>query len=309
MCKAPLPIHNALMARVFIDGQHGTAGMCLAHLLRQHPCVELLELPSEKRKDVGARRARMNGADLVVLCLPMTATAAALDLVPDRTPVVDVSNAHRCVPGWVYGLPELGERQRTAIAAAQRVSNPGCFATAFILALRPLVATGIVAATDVVHCFALTGYSAGGRRMIDRHEKGEHGGRLVALDLDHRHLPEMRAYAGLDHTPVFMPAVGTHRAGMHLSVPIDSELDRADLLSVYHERYDSEPFVRVIDDRPKHLSPEHSTPTNCAELLVTGALGRHLVSVRLHNLIKGAAGTAVQNINLMLGVAETMGLL
>ena len=295
------------MNEVFIDGQHGTAGLRLAALLRDHPGVESIGLPFEQRHDIARRRACMERAELVAFCLPASQLDEALALVPERRKVLDTSNRFRCDPGWTYGLPELGTQQREAIATATRVSNPGCFATAFLLAVRPLVHAGVVSATDQVHCFALTGYSAGGKRMISAHEAGEYTGCLHGLDLDHRHLPEMTRYSGLETTPIFVPSVGAHREGMHSVIPLCSEVTREELLATYRKTHAGSPFVSVLDDSPKRLEPAFGD-SNQVTMYIHGQPGRHLVSVRLNNLMKGAAGTACQNINLMLGLEQTEGL-
>lgn len=296
------------MRQVFVDGQHGTAGLRLSELLRRHPAIDLLELPYEARRDVDERRRRMAEADAVALCLPGAAVRRALSLVSGETRVIDASNEHRCADGWVYGLPEMGDKQRTKIASARRVANPGCFATAFILAVRPLVSGGLVSPGETLHCCALTGYSAGGSRMIERYESDGDTARFYSLDLDHRHLPEMRVYSQLAAPPVFLPAVGAHREGMHATVSISSTESRDDILAALRAPYDGEPFIRVVSAPPSRLSPVFRDETNIVELHLSGERGRYLVSVRLHNLIKGAAGAAVQNLNLMLGLDETMGL-
>ena len=296
------------MPRVFVDGQHGTAGLRLGELLAAHPLIEPLELPHHQRRDVERRRTLMAHADLVALCLPRAAVAEALSLAPVGGRIIDASNEHRCDDDWVYGLPELGPGQREAIREASQVTNPGCFATGFVLAVRPLVDAGIVSAADTLHCHAITGYSAGGARMIARFEGGDDTARMCSINLDHRHLPEMQRYARMTAAPVLLPSIGSHAYGMHLTVTVLTNAPRSELLAAFSSRYETEPFVHVVRDPPTRLSPAHEQHLNHVEIYVSGTAGRYLVSVRLHNLMKGAAGAMVQNMNLMLGLEENLGL-
>ncbi len=296
------------MHSVFIDGQHGTAGLRLAEVLRRHPKIALLELPFDARRDPSARATLMQQAEIIALCLPAKALPEALALAPPGTRCLDTSNAFRGHPDWIYGLPELGAERRAAIRAAPRVANPGCFATAFILAAHPLRTHAILEPEAQLYCSALTGYSAGGKRMIAAYEAGKHHGRICALDLDHRHLPEMQRYAGLTTPPIFVPTVGTHREGMHLTVALTIDATRDAILDAFAHAYAEEPFIEIHREPTRALPPIVPADSNHAHLYVHGHPGRLLISVRLSNLMKGAAGAAVQNLNLMLDLDERTGL-
>ncbi len=313
--------------RIYIDGQHGTTGLELDALLGARDDIELLAIPHADRHDVAARLACMRAADVVVLCLPDDAAREALALIAGHdidTRVLDASSAHRVHPQWVYGLPELAPGQREAIAGAARVSNPGCYPTGYLLSVRPLVDAGIVPADLRLQCHALSGYSGGGRGLIQRFDADPRphswAARPYGLDLAHKHVPEMRHQAGSVHAPLFMPVVCDYLRGMITQVGLfTAELaggaDAAAVLEALRARYADEPAVQVragadaIAQDP-YLSPEVMNHTNSVELLVfNDAAGEQVVVMaRLDNLGKGAAGAAVQNLNLMLGRDEFTGL-
>ncbi|MEA5065596.1 MAG: N-acetyl-gamma-glutamyl-phosphate reductase, partial [Eubacteriales bacterium] len=208
------------MAKVFIDGQAGTAGLELYERLNQHGDVELLEIDPERRKDDAARAALMNEADVVFLCLPDAAAIEAVRLVENpKTVVIDASTAHRVTEGWVYGLPELAPGQREAIAEARRIANPGCYATGFLLAVRPLIELHLADADYPFACQGLSGYSGAGKAAIAGYQAADRpvalsSPRQYGLSLKHKHLPEMRAYAGLDEPPLFTPVICDFYRGM-----------------------------------------------------------------------------------------------
>ena len=289
------------MFKVYIDGQHGTAGLKLHELLKSHVSIELIQIEFSKRKDPMARKECMETADLVVFCLPDLAVHQALSLVPEGKKVLDCGSTFRNNKGWIYGLPEMGNDHRLKIASSERVANPGCFATAFVLLLRQLVQAGSELQSPLA-AFATNGYSAGGHRMIKLYESGRAKGAFHALNLDHKHRMEMFNYTGI--SPVFVPTVGNHREGLIMSVPIKAS--RQKLLNIYHSVYDSESLIDVHNERPDRLSVVYEKPN--VEIYVTGEFPL-LLNARLSNLMKGAAGTAVQNINLMLGIDECTGLL
>jgi N-acetyl-gamma-glutamyl-phosphate reductase len=289
--------------------------------------VRLLEIEPERRKDPARRRECINAADLVFLCLPDAAARESVALLdPDnpRTRIVDASTAHRVAEGWTYGLPELGREQRAAVRAARRVANPGCHAAGFLLALAPLVASGIVPRDYPVACHSLTGYSGGGKSMIAEYEaaRDSHAldaARMYGLGLVHKHLPEMRAYTGLAHAPVFVPMVDNVYQGMAVAVPLHLRLlapgtTRARIHETLAAHYEGERFVRVMP-----LDAETATDrgffdalacngTNRNEVFVFGNDDRVVVVSRLDNLGKGASGSAVQCMNLMLGFDEATAL-
>lgn len=313
--------------RVFIDGHVGTTGLRIRELLGSRCDLELLDIPEAQRKDADARREFLNAADVSILCLPDDAAREAVSWQENpNARVIDASTAHRVAEGWVFGLPELLPKQRESIAAARRVSNPGCYSTAFLLALRPLIDAGLVPEDAPLTIHALSGYSGGGRPKIE-HWQDPDGGLLqlvhdapYALDTAHKHIPEMKRYAGLTHAPQFVPAVGPFRCGMRVEIPLHEALlpegvSAKEIWDALQRRYSGERFVRVAPLREPLEPDEHSfdpqvfNGTNLLEIAVVGNPAGHvLLIVRLDNLGKGAGGLAVQNLNLMLGLAEDTGL-
>lgn len=308
--------------RVFIDGQAGTTGLELASRLQSHAQIELLCVEDHLRKDASRRRELCAEADAVVLCLPDEAAREALDLAPEAR-VLDASTAHRTSDGWIYGLPELDPGQRKAIRSADRVANPGCYPTGFVLSVRPLIDAGIVGRDLPLRVNAVSGYSGGGKSMIAKYRDRDSAAwrhRAYGLNLSHKHVPEMRTYARTSHAPLFTPAVGHYRSGMLVQVGLfTSELERdaapVDVHRTLAERYAGEPFVHVHPHQPDadvlddgFLSPTARNGTNHLDLMVFGNDEQVLIASRYDNLGKGAAGAAVQNLNLMLGLPETAGL-
>jgi len=311
------------MPTVFIDGREGTTGLQIHERLRERSDLELLQIPAEKRKDAAARRELINAADFLITCLPDAAAVESIGMIDNpRTRVLDPSTAHRTAKGWVYGFAELAPGQRQAIAGAARVSVPGCHAIGFVAALRPLVDAGVVARDAAVAAFSLTGYSGGGRKMIEEYESRSDervaAPRVYALGLKHKHLPEMQHVVGLLHPPLFEPVVSNFYQGMLVSIPLAARLltkkiSPAGVHEVLSRHYEGERFVRVMPlsaDGSSYgvLYPTACNGTNRLELFVFGHDDQLLVMARLDNLGKGAAGNAVQNLNLMLGADEASGL-
>lgn len=312
--------------KVFIDGSSGTAGLRIREWLEPRQDIQLLEIDSSERKSLDARKMLLNEADLAILCLPDDAAIDAVRLIEnEKTRVLDASTAHRVAPGWVYGLPEMGPAQREAIGEERRVSNPGCYPSAVILAIRPLVDAVLLPGDAPIAVHALSGYSGGGRRLIEKWEDPETGlldlsyEAPYALDTVHKHIPEMTRYAGLDREPHFVPAVGPFRCGMRVEIPLHESIlaPKASAEAVHSalsERYAAERFIRVMDTGgstgsaayDEHsFDPRECNDTNRLEIAVVGnPLGHVLLLVRLDNLGKGASGAAVQNLNLMLGFPE-----
>lgn len=313
--------------KVFIDGQEGTTGLEILERLSRRGDLELLEIASEHRKDPKERRAMAAAADLVILCLPDDAARDAIGLTKGTTAkILDASTAHRVKKDWVYGLPELAAGQRDRIRSAARVSNPGCYPTGFLLLVRPLVDANVLPYDYPVTVHAVSGYSGGGKKLIAAFAGHEHTGdspdwtvRPYGLDLSHKHVPEMTVHAGLEYAPVFCPSVGNYRKGMLVSVPfhihrLAKRVTPADVHALLSERYASEPFVRIMPLGGEgqlvngYLTPVATNGTNLIELFVFGREEQMLLMARLDNLGKGAAGAAVQNLNLMLGYDEVAGL-
>lgn len=312
-----------MRSKVYIDGHVGTTGLRIRDWMARRRDVELITAPESERKSPETRRQLILASDLTVLCLPDDAAREASAWVGSEGPkIIDASTAHRVAEGWVYGLPELTAAQREAIRTARRVSNPGCYASALILLIRPLVDARLIAAEAPLTIHALSGYSGGGRALIEKWE----GGLLslpyeapYALGAVHKHIPEMRRYAGLATEPQFVPAVGPFRCGMRVEVPLHAgsiaQGGAPAIWETLRARYDGERFVRVVplsaaqgvDEQT--LDPRACNDTNRVDLHVLGHASGHVLLVAvLDNLGKGAAGAAIQNLNLMLGLDEAEGL-
>ncbi|WP_043587760.1 N-acetyl-gamma-glutamyl-phosphate reductase [Geminisphaera colitermitum] len=333
-----------MKTKVFVDGQEGTTGLQIFERLAARADVEVIAIDPDKRKDSAARAACLNAADVAFLCLPDAAAKESAALVTNpRTCVIDASTAHRVNPAWAYGLPELGPAYRDAISTprpSKRIANPGCHATAFLLAVRPLVARGLVPADFALSAFSITGYSGGGKKMIADYEQQPAPAKFAsprpyALGLAHKHLPEMRVHAGLVSAPIFNPVVAAFYKGLAVTVPLPlaslpGRPTAAALHAALTEAYAGERFIRVLPlgdasgavaaaggggGRTAALDEgffdvQACNDTNRCDLAVFGnADGSQAVIIaRLDNLGKGASGAAVQCMNLHLGLDEGAGL-
>lgn len=312
--------------KVFVDGQEGTTGLKINERLEVRSDIEVLKIDPDKRKDPAERSKLLNEADIAFLCLPDAAARESVSMVTNNTTrLIDASTAHRTQPEWVYGLPELSRGQRELIKSSRRVAVPGCHATGFNLALYPLVKEGIVPKDYPITCHSITGYSGGGKKLIELYETESENAcnlespRFYSLTLAHKHLPEMQKVTGLSYPPVFTPIVSNYYQGMSVSVPLVTRLlnkkpaarDIHEFLAAY---YQGERFVKVMPyDCESCLDKGYLGATGCnntnnIELYVFGHQEQVLILSRLDNLGKGASGAAIQNMNIMLGVDEGEGL-
>ena len=313
-----------MVYRAFVDGQEGTTGLRIHEYLAQRDDIEVLRIDAGKRKDPDERARLLNAADVAFLCLPDAAAREAAALVTNpNTCLIDASTAHRTAPGWAFGLPELAPAQRAALRATQRIANPGCHASAFILLLRPLVDAGLVPAGLPVAATSITGYSGGGKKMIEQYEAGGDPSldspRPYALTLAHKHVPEMQAHAGLSVAPIFMPIVGKFYKGLSVSVPLHlSDLKSGatpeSVQAVFQTRYAGERFIKVMPLRdPAALADgffdvQACNDTNRVDIFVFANASQVILMARLDNLGKGASGAAVQSMNVHFGIDEGKGL-
>lgn len=316
------------MARVFIDGEAGTTGLQIRERLEGRRDIELVSIDPAKRKDADERKRLLNSVDAVILCLPDDAAREAVSLIEnDAVKVIDASTAYRVAPDWAYGFAEMSKDQRGKIAASKRISNPGCYPTGFIGLVRPLVeARWLPSDCGVLSVNAVSGYSGGGKSMIAEFEDETAANftrvpyRIYALNLGHKHVPEMMAHAGLGFAPIFQPSVGRYRQGMIVEVPLDlTKLNGGATLDTiretYERAYEDERFIEVATraetDCMKTLDPEGLNGSNRMKLFVFG--DEHNEYARLvallDNLGKGASGAAVQNLNIALGLEESAGLI
>jgi N-acetyl-gamma-glutamyl-phosphate reductase len=319
--QQPRTIGTATKPAVFVDGASGTTGLGINERLQLQNDVVVKNIADGKRKDAGAKRALMEEVDLVILCLPDAAardTVALIDSMGVSAPrILDASTAFRTAGDWTYGFPELAPDQADKIRAARKVSNPGCYPTGAIALLRPLVDSGLLPADYPVAVNAVSGYSGGGKSMIASFEDGSAPSyELYGLGFEHKHIPEMQFYSRLTRRPVFVPSVGNYRQGMLVSVPLQLDTlpakpSGSDLQAALAKRYTGSKYVSVMPleneaAKTGRLEPEALNETNMLELYVFASDKHHqaVLVARLDNLGKGASGAAVQNMRLMLGLAD-----
>lgn len=319
--KAP-PAGASARRAVFVDGAAGTTGLGIRERLLRQSDVLLKEISEDRRKDAGAKRALMEEVDLVILCLPDDAareTVALIEQIGAAAPrVLDASTAFRVASDWIYGFPELTPEQADRIRSARKVSNPGCYATGAVALIRPLVDAGLLPASYPVTINAVSGYTGGGKAMIESFEGAAAPAfELYGLSFEHKHVPEIERYGGLTRRPIFVPSVGNYRQGMLVSVPLQLEAlpgrpKASELRAALAAHYAGSRYVAVMPETNEaqtraRIEPEALNETNMLELYVF-ASERHrqaALVARLDNLGKGASGAAVQNLRLMLGLAET----
>jgi N-acetyl-gamma-glutamyl-phosphate reductase len=315
-----------MTTRIFIDGAAGTTGLEIRERLAGRRGLELVALDDARRKDASARADALNGADVVILCLPDDAAREAVSLIVNpNVRVIDPSTAHRVAEGWVFGFPELESKRREELRHAMRVTNPGCYPTGFLALMRPLVRAGLVPPDWPAVCNAVSGYSGGGRGMIAEFEDKAAANyskdifRTYGLSLEHKHVEEMQVHSGLLHRPLFAPSVGRFYRGMLVEIPLQlAALPGSPTVKHIHkalaEFYRNEPLVEVASlaeaASRKTLDAEEMKNTNKLKLYVFGNETRQQARLvaSLDNLGKGAAGACVQNLNAMMGWPETEGL-
>ena len=305
------------MIKVFIDGSAGTTGLKIAGRLAERKDIELIVLPDELRKDAAAKKDAANSADVVFLCLPDAAAKEDAALVEnENTIIIDTSTAHRVADGWTYGFPEL-RGQREKVKKAKRIANPGCHASGFIALVAPLVEKRVISKKAVLTCLSLTGYSGGGKSMIAEYEKEDkdpllEGPRLYGLSQSHKHIPEMMKYTGLENTPAFCPVACDFYSGMEVIVTItraQTMTTAAEIEDLYRKYYTKK--LVHFNERASEggfMSAAAYSGRDDMEITVQGSEDRIILVARFDNLGKGASGAAIQNMNLALGLDETVGL-
>ena len=310
--------------KLFIDGKEGTTGLRIFQRLQGRTDLEIIQLPEECRKDIRSREEAINASDIVLLCLPDEAARESVSLLHrPQTRVLDTSTAHRTQPGWAYGFPELSTQHREAISSGRFVAVPGCHASGFVALITPLLAAGLLSPDAPLACYSLTGYSGGGKRMIAQYETPPSDSmlaspRVYGLGQQHKHLREMQMIPGLAAPPIFSPIVAPYYSGMLVLVPLHSamvhaEHPKAALWECLASHYAGSPVVHVLSEDEVNawqgFLPAHAlTGKDSMELMVLGNDDRLQLGAWFDNLGKGASGAAIQCLNLMLGLSETMGL-
>ncbi len=311
------------MTKIFIDGSAGTTGLRIYERLAERKDIELIRLSEELRKDANARKEALNSSDIAFLCLPDEAAVEAVSMVENpNTAIIDTSTAHRTNAAWTYGFPELASSY-DQIKNSKRIANPGCHASGFVALIKPLVDAGLISKNSLLHCFSITGYSGGGKKMIADYEAEGRDNLLDAprqygISQNHKHLKEMSKISGLDELPLFCPIVAPFFSGMEVTVTLSAKelcLSSADVVSdvaqVYKQKYNTgKGLVRFVDnaDESGFLSAGALSGRDDMEISVSGNNERIILVSRFDNLGKGASGSAIQNMNILLGVDEALGL-
>jgi len=310
-----------MLYSVFIDGAEGTTGLGIHERFKKRKDIKIINIHESQKKDIAERVNRIKEADVTFLCLPDNAAREIVKHVPSGSRIIDTSSAHRTDPEWIYGMPELCGHQRELIRNSFRVANPGCHATGFILLVRPLIDNGIISQSCPLCAMSVTGYSGGGKKMIEHYTSNEkslmrEGPGQYALFQDHKHLPEMTVMTGLAKKPAFSPVTGCNHSGMAVSVTLHKSLFQkkvtaSEIMGIYEERYAAEPFIALSGKPPEsgYIYAGEMAGKNDLKIYILGNDERVLLTAVFDNLGKGASAAAVQNMNIMLGEEETKGLL
>lgn len=311
--------------RIFIDGEAGTTGLQIRQRLEQHEEIAIVSIDPELRKNADEKSKLISSVDVTILCLPDDAARLTANLaLSTECRILDASSAHRTSSNWIYGLPELTLQQRDLIHQAKLVSNPGCYSTGAILLLRPLIDAGLLDPDDFMAISAISGYSGGGKKLIEKYEDNNcdfiPSYAIYGLDFNHKHIPEIQTWSLLERRPLFLPSVGNFKQGMLVQIPLDclrlqQQLNPIEIHRILDQRYREEQFINVMpynEIEPEtlpNLTPHGLNGTNLLKIFVFGSSdrGESLLVAKLDNLGKGASGAAVQNLNLMLGIPEHLG--
>ena len=312
------------MKKIFIDGAEGTTGLKIFERFQDRTDIEILKIDSALRKDENEIKKFINASDITFLCLPDAAAIDAVKLVenPD-TVIIDTSTAHRTAEGWTYGFPELNDEQKSKIANSKRIANPGCYATGFISLAYPLVKAGLLPKDYPVSCFAVSGYSGGGKKLIAQYEDPERdkkfgAARMYAWGQTHKHLKEMKAICGIDRDPLFSPLTTDYFSGMVVQLPLFTDLltkkvSLEDVKEIFAEHYKDKRFIKVMPigaeaEKGNVIFSDEMSGRDDLAIYVTGNEDRIVVASSFDNLGKGASGAAIQNMNIVMGIDEATGL-
>lgn len=305
-----------MIFKVFIDGAEGTTGLKIHQYFEKRDDIELININAQKRKDLDERLNCIKKADISFLCLPDAASKEIAAAIPKECRILDTSTAHRTDSSWVYGMPELCTGQREKIRNSNRVAVPGCHATGVILLTRPLIESGMISSEYEFAAFSLTGYSGGGKKMIAQYEdvKRAHileSPRQYGITQKHKHLPEIIAASGMKNAPSFIPVVADYYSGMQVTVPVKGAESKEKVRELFREYYEGQPLVKVVDsvDEGGFVAADRLAGTNRLEITIEGNDDNILLIATYDNLGKGASGAAIQNMNIMLGIEETKGLI
>ncbi|MDR0919718.1 MAG: N-acetyl-gamma-glutamyl-phosphate reductase [Oscillospiraceae bacterium] len=313
------------MYKVFIDGQEGTTGLRIYERLEKRSDIEILRISETRRKSPTERKKFINASDITFLCLPDESAIEAVSLCDNpNTKIIDASTAHRTDPNWAYGLPELSLKHRQNIIRSKRVAVPGCYATGFVSLVYPMITANVLESHYPVFAYGISGYSGGGKNRIKQYESPHkpydfYSPMLYSLNLEHKHIPEMKLMSGLAYNPMFSPVIDDYYNGMLVCIPLHSRLLRRktsveDIKNVYRKHYANQKFISVLDNvsddkQFPHFAANLLADTNYLEIAVFGNSEQFMLVSRLDNLGKGASGAAVQCMNIMLGIEETYSLL